>query len=121
MAVTARSFADILRDVIRNMQEMVRSEIRLVKAELREEAAQAQSPALILIAGGALSLLAAHFLVLAMVFAMAQVMPIWAAALIAGAMLALAAGLTLASGVRRLQRLHPVLEATNEAALKEGI
>ncbi|MGC4050234.1 MAG: phage holin family protein [Paludibaculum sp.] len=121
MAVTARSFADVLRDVIRNMQEMVRSEIRLVKAEFHEEAVHAKSSALILLAGGALSLLAAIFLVLATVFALAMVMPLWAAALIAGLVLAVGAGFTLASGVRRLQRLHPRLEPRSEAALKESM
>ncbi len=119
MAVAARSFADVLRDVILNMQEMVRSEIRLVRVELREDAAKAKPSAVMLIAGGALALLAAFFLVLAIVMAMSMAMPIWVAALIAGATLAAAGGLTLASGVRSLQRPQPALEPANEAALKE--
>ena len=32
-----RSVSDVLQDIVRNLQDMVRSEIRLAKVEIREE------------------------------------------------------------------------------------
>jgi uncharacterized membrane protein YqjE len=121
MAVGDRSVADVLGDVIRNVQEIVRSEVRLFKAGIREEAAQLKSSLLLLVAGGIISFFAVLLLVLAMVFSLALVMPIWAATLTAGAALAIVAGVTLASGVRRFKSLYPPSGQTNEAELKENM
>ena len=33
-----RAFSEVLQDLLRNLQELVRGEIRLAKAEVREEA-----------------------------------------------------------------------------------
>ena len=41
MALDERSLADILRDIMRNLQEIVRSEVRLAKTEIADEAARA--------------------------------------------------------------------------------
>jgi hypothetical protein len=38
MAVHDRSFADVFQDILHNVQEIVRSEVRLAKTEIREEA-----------------------------------------------------------------------------------
>ena len=38
-----RSVSDVLQDILRNLQDMVRSEIRLAKVEIREEARRAVS------------------------------------------------------------------------------
>ena len=44
MAVqTERSFAELLQDIAANVQEIIRSEFRLAKAEVREEAVDAVS------------------------------------------------------------------------------
>ncbi len=41
-----RSVADVLQDIFRNVQEILRSEIRLAKAEIRQEATEAATAAL---------------------------------------------------------------------------
>ena len=38
-----RSVSDVLQDILRNLQDMVRSEIRLAKVEIREEGRRAVS------------------------------------------------------------------------------
>jgi Putative Actinobacterial Holin-X, holin superfamily III len=52
-----RSVADVLQDILRNVQEIVRSEVRLAKVEIRDEARQAVSSGIWIAAGavGALS------------------------------------------------------------------
>ena len=43
MPANERSFADVFQDIVRNIQEIVRSEVRLAKTEIRDEAAKAKS------------------------------------------------------------------------------
>ena len=47
-----RSVSDVFQDILRNLQEMVRSEIRLAKVEIRGEVKQAVSSAVWVAAGG---------------------------------------------------------------------
>jgi hypothetical protein len=41
VGATSRSIPDVLQDILANLQGMVRSEIRLAKAELTDEVAKA--------------------------------------------------------------------------------
>jgi|ERR1039457_6628808 uncharacterized membrane protein YqjE len=120
MAAEDRSLSDVLQDVIRNVQEIVRSEVRLAKTEIREEAIKAKSATLLLGAGAVTAILAILFLLLMAVYALALVMPRWAAALIVGAALAVVAGVTLPAGVRRFKQIHPTPERTVET-IKENV
>jgi hypothetical protein len=43
-----RFFSGVLQDIIRKVQEIVRSEVRLAKTEILEEAAKAKSSTLLL-------------------------------------------------------------------------
>ena len=53
-----RSVSDVFQDILRNLQEMVRSEIRLAKVEIRGEVKQAVSSAVWIAAGGVALILA---------------------------------------------------------------
>ena len=119
MPVGDRSLADVLRDVIRNVQEIVRSEVRLAKAELREDAAHAKSSMLYLVAGAVAALFAILLLLLTIVSALALVMPIWAALLLPGTIFTVVAIVTIGSGVRRFRQLQPPLGRTVES-IKEN-
>jgi uncharacterized membrane protein YqjE len=120
MAAEDRSLSDVLQDVIRNVQEIVRSEVRLAKTEIREEAARAKSATLLLGAGAVTAIFAILFLLLTIVYALALVMPSWAAALIVGAALAVTASVTLPAGVRRFKQIPPTLERT-VGTIKENV
>ena len=41
-----RSVTDVLQDILRNVQDILQSEVRLAKAEIRQEATQAATAAL---------------------------------------------------------------------------
>ena len=62
MAAADRSLSDVFEDIIRNVQEIVRSEVRLAKTELRQEAVKAKSSGILLGVGGITVLFATLFL-----------------------------------------------------------
>lgn len=120
MATSERSIADVLRDVVRDMQDIVRLEVRLAKAEVVAEAGGVKTPALLFLGGAVAGMFAMLFLLLGIAFALALILPIWAATLIVGAVLTVAAGLTLAAGVNRFRSLEPPLGRTMNS-LKENV
>jgi len=117
---TDRSIADVLQDVVRNLQEIVRAEVRLAKTELREEAVKAKPAGTLLGTGALFGLFAAFFFLLSAVYALTRVMPDWAAALTVAALTAVVAASTLAAGKKRLTQVHPVPEKT-VASIKESV
>jgi Flp pilus assembly protein TadB len=116
----SRSVTEVLQDIIGNVQEIVRSEVRLAKTEIREEAIKAKSSGAFLGAGALLAIYAGGVLILGFVFALAAVMPLWAAAFIVALAAAAAAGLLLNGGKKRLQEVHPKPERTVES-VKENV
>jgi hypothetical protein len=84
-----RSFAAIVRDVLLDVSEIVRSEARLAKAEIAQQARHAASSAVWLAAAAVLAMLAAISLLWSAVYALALVMAMWAAALLVGTILSL--------------------------------
>jgi uncharacterized membrane protein YqjE len=96
----------VFQDIVRNFQEIVRSEVRLAKTELRDEASKAKL-ALAWLAGGAvLGLISLVILALAAVYALATVLPEWGAGLLVGVGLAVAATLVAIGGIKRLRTVH---------------
>jgi len=115
-----RSVADVLQDIIRNIQDIVRSEVRLAKTELREEVAKARAASLLIGVGALSGTFSVFFLLFAIVYALANVVPSWAAALIVAAALAIAAGEMLRLGVDRFTQVHPAPDQTIDS-LKENL
>lgn len=79
-----RSLAEIVQKIANNLQEIVRAEFRLAKAEMTERGRKMSKAAGMLGAGLALLLLAGLLLVVTIVAALSLFMPLWAAALIVG-------------------------------------
>ena len=71
-------------------------------------------------AGAVTAIFAVLFLLLTAVYALALVMPSWAAALIVGAALAVVATLMLTTGLKRFKQIHPTPERTVET-IKENV
>jgi uncharacterized membrane protein YqjE len=115
-----RSFTDLFQDILRNLQEMIRSEVELAKAEIREEAAKAFSSGVWLMAGGVAALLALLFVMWTIVYALALVWPMWSAVLLVAIVLLVAASILLVVGVRRVRRVHPTPARTIES-MRENV
>jgi uncharacterized membrane protein YqjE len=120
MSASERSVSHILRDIIRDFQEIVRSELRLAKSELRDEARKAKSATVLITVGALTALFALLFLLVTSVDALSLVMPHWAAALIVAVVLGIIAGATLRAGMKHLRHVHPTPARTVET-LKENV
>ena len=115
-----RSVTDVFQDILQNLQEMVRSEIRLAKVEIRGEVKQAASSGVWMAAGGVAAMGAAIFVAWALAYALATRMPMWAATLIVALLMATAAAALIMGGIRRARRIQPTPERTM-ASVKENL
>ena len=120
MPTPDRSFADVLEDIVGNIQEIVRSEVRLAKAEISEEARNARPAGLALAAGAVFALCAIVFGLLAAVYGLSTVMPNWAAALAVSVASGLIAAVTIRAGLIHLMRIDPMPDKTMRS-LKENV
>ena len=107
-----RSFSNVLENIVGNVQEIIRAEVRLAKAEVREEAAKAGRASVILGAGAVLALYALGFFFLAALFALEMTLAPWLAAIILTVAIGIAASLLIAMGVKRMKHVHPRPEKT---------
>jgi uncharacterized membrane protein YqjE len=115
-----RSMADVLKDIIGNVQEIVRSEARLAKAEVKEEGLKAWQAGQMLMAGAVVGLYAVAFILLGIVYALALVVAAWLAALIIGFTLLVLTGILISVGRARWREVHPKPEKTIKT-VKENV
>jgi uncharacterized membrane protein YqjE len=114
-----RSFTDVLLDIGRNIEDILRCEIRLAQSEVRERLISAQPAGMLVAIGLVVSVLSAFFLLLSILYALRPLMPAWAAALGIGVALAVIAAIALKVGMQRL-RTSQVLRKTGES-VKENL
>jgi cytochrome c biogenesis protein CcdA len=114
-----RSIAVVLQDIVRNIQDIVRSEVRLAKTELREEVTKARSASVLVGIGALAGIFSVFFFILTAVYALSLVVPDWAAALIVATGIAIVAGVTLGTGLRRFKAVHAAPKTV--ASLKENV
>lgn len=120
MPAENRSFVGIVQDVVSNVEDIVTSEVRLVRAEITAKAKKAVVASRVLAAGGLLAFYGVGFLLLAAVYALTLIIPAWGAALVVfGAVTAIAGALILA-GWKRLKQVHAKPEAAIQSA-KENV
>ena len=115
-----RALSDVLQDILRSLQDIVRSEVRLAKVEIRDDARQAASSAVWIAAGTIGALSAWAFLLWTITFALSTRMSMWAATLIVALVLACAASVLVVGGIRRMRRINPIPERTI-ASIKENV
>jgi uncharacterized membrane protein YqjE len=120
VATLDRSFADVLQDIVGNIQEIVRSEVRLAKAELSEEARKVKPAGLWIGIGAVFSVGAVMLALLAGVYALSTVMPSWAAALVVCLASGTIAALAARTGVAHVKRIDPTPDKTIQS-LKENV
>jgi len=103
-----RPFSEIVGDIVTHAQEIVRSEVRLAKTELKEEGVKAARASVMLAAGAFVGLYALGFILWAAAYALGLIMPQWVGALIVGVVLAIAAGAMVMMGLARFKTVEPV-------------
>jgi uncharacterized membrane protein YqjE len=114
------SIGQLVTDVAAGVSSLVKAEIELAKAELRQEAQKAVAGIAGLAIAAAAGLMIVPLLSLAAVYALSEVMAgYWAALIVAGAW-TLIAGLAGLFGAVRLRRVKPVPTQAIEA-VKEDV
>lgn len=117
--VGERSTVDLIKDVVNSIQGIIRSELRLANAEMKEKAEKASKAGIVLAAGGALALYAFAFLLVAIHQALILAMPEWLSALIIFAALAIAGEIMLSTGRKRLKQIKPKPEMAMESVRED--
>ena len=107
-----RSVPKVLQDIVGNLQEIIRSEFRLAKTELKEEASRAAKPAATFGMGLVLGFYGVGFLLLSSVYGLSTVMAGWLAALLVGTVLAIVAIALMSSSGKKLKRVNPSPDKT---------
>ena len=116
-----RSLADLTKELLRNVSELVRRELDLAKAELAEKG-RALGLGIGLAAVGAVLLLGMlGTLIATAILALATAMDAWLAALIVAIALAVVGAIVLYTGVRALRRGAPPVPGETVDSVKEDI
>jgi hypothetical protein len=115
-----RSVGQLFGDVVRDIQNIMRAEIRLARTEFSEKAKRAGKASGMLGIAGVTGGLAAACFVTACIAALALVMAVWLSALVVGIVLGLVAAGSFVTGRNRLRRVDPVPQRTIET-LKDDI
>ena len=108
MANADRPISSVLHDIVGNVQDIVRSELRLAKTELTEELAKARRGAVLLGIGTLMLWFSALLALLAIVYALSLVMPAWAAAAVVALGVGAIAAVFLTVGIKRLKTMRGV-------------
>jgi uncharacterized membrane protein len=115
-----RSVAEVLGDVLRHLQEILRSEIRLVYVQARAELRAFGSAGALIVAGVLGGFLSAFFLLFAIVAALSLVIKVWVAALLVAIAMAVVCAVLLRSGAQLIRRRADMATARAERGAEEG-
>ena len=115
-----RSVSVVLQDILRNVQDMVRAELRLAKVEVREEIRRAVSSGAWIAAGAVGAVSAWIFVLWTVAYGLATRMPMWSATLIVAVVMAVAAVVLIIGGIQKIKRIQPIPERTVES-VKENL
>jgi uncharacterized membrane protein YqjE len=119
MSVTERSISVVLQDIVRDIQEIVRSEVRLAKTELHEELTKTRSAILLIALGAASGAFSMLFALLTIVYALSIVIPAWLAALCVAVGIGVVAAATTIAGLRLFKTISAAPKTV--ANMKENI
>jgi MFS family permease len=116
-----RSLADLARQLSNQTTELVRHEVELAKAELRDKGKRAGLGAGMFGGAGALGLYALGALTAAIIAGIAEALPVWASALIVAALYGAIAGILALRGKKKVQQATPPLPEETVQSVKEDV
>lgn len=116
-----QSLNGLVQELARNTSALVRSEVSLAKAELRDKASRAGAGIGMLVAAAVVAVIAVATLTAASVMGLAEFMPGWLAALIVTAVLLVVAAILAATGKRSLARAAPPVPQEAVESVKEDV
>jgi Flp pilus assembly protein TadB len=108
------SIGELMGQLSSQVSRLIRDELRLAEKEFHESAKHAGIGAGLFSVAGLLAFFGAAAAIAAAVAALALVLPVWAAALIVGAVLFVAAGVAALAGRKQAQEVTPAAPKTVE-------
>ena len=116
-----RSLEELLKKLGTETTTLVRQEIELAKAEMRDKAQRASKGGAMLGVAAVVGLMAAGALTAMLILALAAVMPDWLAALIVTVVLGLVAFFLMRSGTEAVKRAMPPVPTESIDKAKEDV
>ena len=120
MSSNEMSWSGVFQNIVSNVEDIVRTEVRLAKTEIKEEAQQAAKASVSLAVGAGLLFYAAGFLFLCMVYALRIAVDPWLAALIVSVLLGLVAVTLISAGWKKMKTVQAKPVTTIES-VKETV
>lgn len=117
----AQSSGDLVKQLTEHTSRLVRDEILLAQAELRQKGKQAGVSAGLFGGGGVVALYGGGAIVAGLVLLLAQGVTAWAAALIIGAALVVVAAVMALVGKQRMARAVPPIPTEAAASIREDV
>ena len=112
--------AELLQDIVANLGNIVRSEVQLARAEMKQEARKAARDSAMIAAGALLAFFGLAFLFTSAAAVLTRWLPLWGAALLMGVLLFAVSAALAMTGWKNLRRVRPAPEQTIEA-VKEDV
>ena len=103
--VVERSISSLLKDIVGNLQQIIRAEVRLAKVEVGEELSKARQAIVLLAIGSLFAAMALAFLLLGAVYALAHVVQPWVAAVLVAIGAGAVGGAVVAVGISQIKRV----------------
>jgi uncharacterized membrane protein len=120
MSATERPITLVLHEIAQNLQDIARSEVRLAKAEVREELTKTRAASALIALAAASGFLSVFFLLLTLVYVLSLVIAAWAASLCVAIGVGVLAAVTLRAGFGQFRSIHPAAPKTR-ASVKENV
>ena len=115
-----RPIGELLSDVTTQLQQLVRKELELARAEIKQEVDKAVKGVAAFAVAGVIGLLAAIALVFAAAWGLSELVPEGVAFLIVGVLLLAVAGALFMAGKKKVAQVNPVPEQTIQT-VKEDV
>jgi uncharacterized membrane protein YraQ (UPF0718 family) len=110
----------LMREIAEDIQEVLRSEIRLAKVELGEQVNRVKKASKGALPGAVLLFYMVGFFLLACMFALELVLAAWLAALIVAIVAGIVAAMMLGPAIREAKMVNPTPERTIQT-MKENV
>lgn len=107
-----RSIGELFGDLASETSTLLRQEVKLATVEITQKASYAGKQTSFVAVGACVGMLAMQAMLAAAIVGLAMVMPIWAAALVVGAVLAVVAAVIAMKGIAALTKMRVAPEQT---------
>src|SRR5262245_8092574 len=97
-----RSLKQILQDIVNHISDIIRSEARLAKTEIRQDVSEYAHAGSFVGIAAVLGLFAIGFVLLSAVYALQLTLPLWLSALLVGVAVGIAAAILYVMGRKKL-------------------